>query len=202
MGPSLDCLPPTQDNAPYSHPVSVTTAPGQLNPGGVCHATQEMPLLLPSAGVSTRVPRAQKSLEPRGLLPSTSSCRPSSLRPAPDTAADTGLQRKWPSPRGRPDLPVCAPEIRAQGPSSGALPAAGTPMGAGAAGYGMPAGTLLAGACPHPQQCGTLSQQLRTCFLPRLWGSASGLRRREAQEIMGPGARDVSSCHLGTMQGY
>lgn len=81
MGPSLDCLPPTQDNAPYSRPVSVTTAPGQLNPGGMCHATQEMPLLLLSARVSARVPRAQKSLEPGGPLPSTSSCRPSSLGP-------------------------------------------------------------------------------------------------------------------------
>ncbi|KAJ1057904.1 hypothetical protein K5549_013686 [Capra hircus] len=49
MGPSLDCLPPTQDNAPYSRPVSVSTAPGQLNPGGMCHAAQEMPLLLPYA---------------------------------------------------------------------------------------------------------------------------------------------------------
>ncbi|XP_065771244.1 plexin-B3 isoform X1 [Muntiacus reevesi] len=48
MGPSLDCLPPTQDNAPYSRPVPVTTAPEQLNPGGVCHAAWEMPLLLPS----------------------------------------------------------------------------------------------------------------------------------------------------------
>ena len=83
MGPSLDCLPPTQDNAPYSRPVSVSTAPGQLNPGGMCHAAQEMPLLLPYARVSARVPRAQKSLEPGGPLPSTSSCRPSSLGPPP-----------------------------------------------------------------------------------------------------------------------
>lgn len=147
-------------------------------------ATQEMPLLLLSARVSARVPRAQKSWSPGVPCPAPPAAGPLALDPPQTRPPILGSRGNGPVPEAGLTFCLCPRDKGSREPSSGALPAAGTPMGAGLLAMGMPAGALLAGA-RTPSGVGPSVNNSGTAFCPSL-GLCPGLRKEEAPRGHGP----------------